>query len=898
MLEVKDLLCEYTENPLGVDNPEPGFSWLLKSDDFGVCQKYYRIQVSDQGDDFEGRLFYDSGKVVSADSVDVKYGGPPLEANTRYYYRICVGTEVERAFSEPAYFQTGLFSAENWKADWISPPFAEKRKQPKPVYYFKHDFNCRGGAERAVVYASAQGVYEIRINGRRISDNMFAPGFTSYKNRIQYQSYDVGPFLKPGENEVTVLLGDGWFRGPFTFMNFRNLWGKKTSLLFQMHISYPGGDEQLVTSSGDWIVSDRGPVRRSEFYYGEDYDARLEAELESGTLFELSKGAALADEKDGIGYNLLCENRGDPVKVIDQIVPERIFRTPKGETVFDLGQNISGIVKLRLRNTAPGQLVRVSHAEILDDDGNFYTANLRKARASIEYTCRGAESEEYTPVFTYMGFRYVRLEGYENAEPGTVTGLVVSTEMKQTGRFECSDPMLNRLYRNILWGQRANFIDIPTDCPQRDERMGYTGDAQIFAATACYNMRGIRFFRKWLEDLRLDQGRSGIVDMTVPREIRIPFFRMKSAGWGDAAVIVPWLLNRFYGDKEILRSSYESMKKWVEYSGRRAARRKPRYIWDNDGHLGDWLAPGEDKPQWIAKKPWVATAYFAHSADLLARTAEILGRTADAERFSRLFNDIRNAFCDQFVEEDGHIRDGFQTAYALALRFNLLPPELRARAAGYLAEDVRNNGNKLTTGFLGTPHLCFALSDNGHEEAALDLLFQKDCPSWLYPVTMGATTMWERWDGIRPDGSINETKQGGDNMVSFNHYAYGAIGEWLYSRLGGLSADEKVPGFRRFVYSPLITSRLKYVKTGFESLYGRIQTAWEAEDGRVRLELSAPPGTSVELRLKAAVQSSVQVNTKPLESFPYADGIRQNGNRLIFNLPSGEYGIEYEEYAE
>ena len=895
MLEVTNLFCEYAGNPMGIDSPRPGFSWMLESDSFGVYQQYYRLQVAEDSPDFDRCLYWDSGEIVSDDSVNVRYGGPKLKPVTRYYYRVMAGAGTETAVSIPAYFQTGLMSSENWKAKWISPPFHEKRKEQKSVYYLRGDFECRTGMKRAVIYASAQGVYEIRINGRRISDRLFAPGFTSYKKRIQYQAYDVGEYLNPGENEITVLLGDGWFRGPFTFLNFRNLWGRKTAFLFQMHISYSNGDGQLVVSGDDWLVSGCGPVRRSEFYYGEDYDAGLEEGLDSGSIFELSKGAVFAVERRGIGYKVLCEDRCEPVRVIDEMIPERSFCTPKGELVFDLGQNISGTVRLHLKDTSAGQVVRVSHAEILDSEGNFYTANLRKARASLEYTCRGAELEVYAPTFTYMGFRYVRVEGYEDADTSTVTGLVITSDMKVTGSFECSDPMINRLQQNIQWGQRANFIDIPTDCPQRDERMGYTGDAQIFAATACFNMRGIRFFRKWLKDLRLDQGRSGIVDMTIPREIRIPFYRMKSAGWGDAAVIVPWLLYRYYGDAEILSECYDSMKKWVEYSERRASKGE-RFIWNNDSHLGDWLAPGEDKPQWIAKKPWVATAYFAHSADLLSRTAEVLGRTEDAEHFRSLFTDISEAFCARFVEEDGRITNGFQTAYALALRFNLLPAEMRTAAAEFLAEDVRNNGNKLTTGFLGTPHLCFALSDYGQPDTALDLIFQKQCPSWLYPVTMGATTMWERWDGIRPDGSVNETDQGGDNMVSFNHYAYGAIGEWLYTRLGGLNIDNNSPGFRRIIYNPLVTNRLEYVKTGHDSFYGRIETGWEIEGGLVRHQMLIPPGSSVELRLNGAVQASMKINGEPLDRFQYAEGIRQNGKLLIFVLPSGEYCIEYEEY--
>lgn len=906
-MELKNLLCEYLSNPIGIDVPKPRFSWQIEADEPGIYQAAYQLQVVENCRDFEWSCFWDTGKVNSDCSIHVEYEGPALKSCTRYYFRVRIWDRegTQSPWSEIYFFETAFMKRGEWSASWITPDFPEDKKGTKPVYYFRKNIQCSKKIVKARIYASALGLYEIYLNGTKAGDALFAPGLTSYRNYVQYQTYDVTELLKDNSNNITVLLADGWYRGVFTFKNWRNLWGDKTAFIFQMHVEYEDGKTEVFVSDESWKVTDKGPVLTSEFYAGECYDA----ELEDGRMKPEYKDDTYRNVRIYTKYSKgkLKAQIGERVVKTGEIKPISMFRTPKGEMVVDLGQNMAGWIRLKLKNTSKGQKIVISHAEILDNENNFYTANLRKAKAQLEYVCRGADLEEYEPHFTYMGFRYVKIEGYNTADTDTVTGIIIHSDLKQTGSFECSNDQINQLQHNILWGQKANFVEIPTDCPQRDERMGYTGDAQIFANTAHFNMRTARFFSKWLYDLKLDQGKNGVVDMTVPREIVVPFFRMKSAGWGDAAVIVPWSLYLYYGDRRILEEQYESMKKWVEFARKGAAKlgRKYRfakkevkeiqkYIWDSGIHLGDWLAPGEETKQWIAKKPWVSTAYYAYSTKILAKVAGILSRNEDEKEYTQLFNKICNAFCKKFVEKDGKITDGFQTAYAQALYFGLLPEAIREKAASYLAEDIRRNDNHLTTGFLGTPYLCFALSDFNELKTAYALLFQDTCPSWLYTVKHGATTMWERWDAIKPDGTVNESQINGENMVSFNHYGYGAIGDWLYRRVAGVESDSIQTGFKKIIYYPRIIEELEYAGISFESMYGVVEAKWEKSGSQMLVHLTIPPNSTANVTLPGAQKGKVSANGKPLEEYKYVGSLEKSKEGLRFELQSGRYRFDYE----
>ncbi len=895
MLRVENILCEYKEKLLGTDERNPRISWQIKSEEYAVYQKAYRIQVSKEDTFFESGIVWDSGRVMSQDCLHIKYAGYALQPRTRYYVRVKAwAKDMESNWGEAACFETGLIN-ENWQADWITADYKERKSETKPVYYFMNEVKIAKPVKRARIYASALGLYNIYIDDEKIGDSYFRPGFTSYDNTLQYQTYETEETLSVGEHKITVMLADGWYRGVFTFLNMRNLWGKKTALIFQMNVDYEDGTSEVISSDESWQVSNNGNVCWSEFYLGEKYDANRLIKAQ-----ECTNAKRFKHKKD-----MLVAQTGEDVVKIDEVSADEIIITPKGETVVDFGQNLAGWVKLCFKDVKHGQKITISHAETLDEDGNFYTRNLRKAKTEIIYIAEGEKEEVYEPQFTYMGFRYIRIEGYDGVDLDTACAQVICSDMKTTLEFECSNPDINKLISNIMWSQRANFIEIPTDCPQRDERMGYTGDAQVFSATANYNMRTPRFFSKWLNDLKTDQRKDGAVDMTIPREIKLPFVKMTSSGWGDAATIVPWSLYECFGDKRVLENQLDSMKRWVDFSAKKAARltkkekrmdkelrKHARYICSRGYQLGDWLAPGEEKKQWVAKKKWVATAYFAHSADITAKSANILGRKEDEKKYRDLFEKICYAFNSMFVKPDGSIEDGFQSAYALALKFGIIPESLRENVARHLAEDVAKHDNHLTTGFLGTPVLCFALSENGQEETAINLLIQDTCPSWLYPVKMGATSVWERWDSLLPDGTINETLQGNDNMVSFNHYAYGAIGEWIYKKIGGLSNGSE-PGFKKFIFAPLMTNKISNAKIGYESMYGKIEAGWEKGNDTTMAYLIVPPNTTAEVRLPLCEKNKIICCGKEIEENPNITNIVRKNNEVLFELYSGKYNFNF-----
>jgi alpha-L-rhamnosidase len=594
---------------------------------------------------------------------------------------------------------------------------------------------------------------------------------------------------------------------------------------------------------------------------------------------------------------------GEKVRRIETIPAKKIFQTPAGDTVVDFAQNMVGWVKLQLRGEA-GQEIVIDFAEILDKDGNFYRDNYRTARSQIIYTCKGGGREIYEPHFTFFGFRYARIRNYAAADLSTLTGVVIHSDMRPSGKFSCSNPLINQLQENIRWGEKGNFLDIPTDCPQRDERLGWTGDAQVFARTAAFNMDVDRFFRKWLKDVAVSHAFTGAVPFFVPAKSLLP---ISSSGWGDAATVIPWTHYLIYGDRGILADQYASMQKWLRYEKNAAAWlkfsdlfhlrryfRRERYIWDGGFHFGDWLAPGENRKQWMAKKAWIATAYFAHSTRLCALAASLLGKKEEAEQFQRLFAKIRAAFCERFLAPDGTIRKSFQTAYVLALEFDLLPDRARPVVLKQLLDDIRLHDDHLTTGFLGTPLLTFSLSNNGRVDTAYRLLLQETCPSWLYPVKLGATTIWERWDGIRPDGSTNESAVGRDNMVSFNHYAFGAIGDWLYRVVAGLDLDIDCPAYKHILIQPQPGGGLTRAEACFDSRYGRVSTSWEISGGKMILTSVIPPNTTAQITLPGARLAKVRTAEGNLHENADYRKLAELPGAVVFEIGSGEYDFEWE----
>jgi alpha-L-rhamnosidase len=883
------LRCEYKVDPLGIDVRQPRLSWQLAATGRGVVQSAYQIRVAESEAELEVSPMWDTGRVDSDRSIHVVYEGPTLASGRRYYWQVRVwdGEGTVSDWSDPAFWEIGLLDASDWQASWISPGWDEDPTSPQPVPLLRTTFAVAGQVETARAYVTSLGLYEVELNGRRVGDQVFTPGWTSYDTRLQYQTYDVTELLQPGDNAIGALLGDGWYRGHMTWDMRRNVYGEQVALLLQLRIAYSDGREQIVVSDAAWKAA-TGPTLMADIYNGERYDARLEKPGWSRAGYDDSgwSGVRLIDHPKDI----LIAPAGPPVRRIEEITPVAILHTAAGETVYDMGQNMVGRVRLKVRGPA-GTTVTLRHAEVLDSDGSFYTDNLREAEQTVEYTLKGGGEEIHEPRFTFQGFRYVAVDGLPG-EPttGNITGIVIHSDMTPTGTFETSNPAINQLQHNILWGQKGNFLDVPTDCPQRDERLGWTGDAQVFARTAAFNMDVAGFFTKWLADLATDQKQNGAIPFVIPDVLtRGSQMGIGATGWADAGVVIPWTVYLVYGDERILETQYESMKAWIGYMQDRAG---DDLIWDGDFHFGDWLAYSTDQsdyPGATTDKDLIATAYFAYSTSLVQRIAAILDREDDAARYADLLEAIKQAFRKEFVTANGRMASNTQTAYALALSFGLMPEGQEAQAADRLAQDVRAFNDHLTTGFLGTPLLSKSLSDHGHLDVAYNLLNQDTYPSWLYPVAMGATTIWERWDGIKPDTSFQDA-----GMNSFNHYAYGAIGEWLYRVVAGIDADPEQPGYKHILIQPQPGGGLNYARATLRTMYGLAASAWELADGQFRLDVTVPPNTHATVRLPHTVLARVTESGQGLDAVSGIARTLQQGEAVIVELGSGEYRFVYD----
>jgi alpha-L-rhamnosidase len=593
--------------------------------------------------------------------------------------------------------------------------------------------------------------------------------------------------------------------------------------------------------------------------------------------------------------NNLIASEGAPVRKIQEIKPLRIFRSPKGSLLVDMGQNMVGWVRLKVTGTK-GTLVTLRHAEVLDKYGEFYTVNLRLAKCQLTYTLAGTGEEIYEPRFTFMGFRFVEVTGFPgNLTADNITGIVVHSDMQPAGTYECSSSLVNQLQHNIVWGQKGNFVDVPTDCPQRDERLGWTGDAQAFSRTAAFNFDVSAFFTKWLKDVALDQKPGGEVPDVIPDVLNRQDAKtaQPSAGWGDVAVIVPWNMYLVYGDKKLLETQYPSMKAWVEYIRKKAG---DSYMWKSGSKYGDWLfyhppvnnhtaADGYTEPDFIA------TAFFAYSTYLLSNAAKELGKTDDEKYYADLFNKIKNVFINEYVTPAGRVGTNSQTSYILALKFNLLPENLREKAAKFLVDDIKGRRNHLSTGFLGTVFICNVLTQAGYSDVAYDLLLQETYPSWLYPVKMGATTIWERWDGQKTDSTFQDA-----GMNSFNHYAYGAIGDWMYRVSAGI--ETMSPGYKHLKIQPQPTKKLNYANATFESPYGIVASGWERKDGKIIVRVTIPANTKATVILPIDDPAKVTENGSPLSTdksdFVIIEEYKE-GNRIGLVRGSGQYNFEFTE---
>lgn len=892
---VTGLSCEHRNNPLGLDAAAPRFSWETKTGTRGWLQSAYEIQTSVSQDFSDKNLVWDSGKITSDASVLQSYRGAQLHSGTRYWWRVKVWDQQnkESAWSEPAWWETALLSASDWKATWVEPEQEANPPRYSPSPLLRKEFSITKKVASARAYATAHGLYELHLNGQKVGDQVLTPGWTVYSKRLQYQTFDITDLLQNGANAISAMLGEGWYRSGLGWEKNWAYYGKKLGLLCQIHIRYTDGTEEWVVTDGSWKTTSEGPVRTDEIYYGEDYDARREMPGWDRAGFDDRNWKNVATAN--YAKSNLVAAVSVPVRKIQEIKPLRYFITPTGELVADMGQNMVGWIRLKVKGKK-GRTITLRHAEVLDKYGNFYTANLRAARQQIRYTIRGDKNgETFEPHFTFMGFRYVAIEGFRgDFPPEALTGIVVHSDMTPTGSFECSSPLVNQLQHNIQWGQKGNFVDVPTDCPQRDERLGWTGDAQVFARTAAFNMDVATFFAKWLQDVAADQRSTGAVPFVIPDILDRPDSVKVgvSAGWGDAAVIIPWTMYQVYADRQLLERQYPSMKAYVDYIHQKSG---DSLIWRGGSVFGDWLfyhptsANLNDHVSADAHTDhdFISTAFFAHGADIVSQAAAILGKTDDAVYYKDLFGKIKTIFTNEFITPAGRtISSASQTSYVLALQFGLMPEHLRTAAVGFLAKDIRSKKKHLSTGFLGTPYLCHVLSENGEADLAYDLLLQETYPSWLYPVKMGATTIWERWDGQKTDSTFQTP-----GMNSFNHYAYGAIGDWMYQTAAGLRLG--APGYKKIVIEPYITERLTYAKASYASSYGEISSGWERSGNKITLHVTIPPNTTATIRLPRADAGAVREGGRALADIPGVKIASANGDRLELETGSGVYSYEW-----
>jgi alpha-L-rhamnosidase len=899
MAEMKPvkLMCEHLTNPVGIDVPSPRLSWALESPGRGKKQSAYQILVSHTEQEFreDNGTLWDSGKVLSDETVGVVYAGEEVPSGARCFWKVRVWDEndIPSPYSEGAAWQMGLLRRSDWSASWIGlgegavggiePPSGEKYDDVRmgllPSPYLRKTFELGGAVRRATLYATARGVYEMRLNGSRVGEAVLAPGWTDYNKRIQYQTYDVTGMLAEGQNVLGGILGDGWYAG-FVGMDPKRRgahYGPYPQLLAQLVVELDDGTTARVVTDRSW-TSSTGPIVFSDLLMGETYDAREERRGWDRADFDDSGWHPASTQE--LDDALLVAEPSLPIEVMQEVEAVSVTEPSRGVYVFDLGQNMVGWVRLEVAGEA-GTEVTLRHAEVLNQDGTIYTENLRSARQADTYILRGGEQEAFEPHFTFHGFRYVEVTGYPEEPPlNAVTGRVIHSATPPAGEFECSDPMVNKLQSNIVWGQRGNFVSIPTDCPQRDERLGWLGDAQVFVRTASFNMDVSAFFTKWMVDVEDAQSAQGAFPDVAPVLPDLSLINLSEGApaWGDAGIVVPWTIYRVYGDTRIVERHYDAMTRWMEY----VRRANPDLLRTNrlNNNYGDWLSPeGDDTP-----KDLLATAYFAYDAKLMAEMARAIGRQDDANRYEELFRGIKDAFVEAYVGADGRIKGDTQTGYVLALHMDLLPEDLREVAARHLVRAVEREDWHLSTGFAGVGYLLPVLTEFGYVDVAYRLLTNKTYPSWGYTIEHGATTIWERWDGWTDDRGFQSP-----NMNSFNHYSLGSVGEWLYRYVAGIDLDPREPGYKRVVINPRLGGDLTSARGTCDSIRGKIVSDWELADGELRLKIGIPANTTATVYLPAAAGGRVMESGELAERAEGIESLTMEGETAILTVGSGEY---------
>lgn len=887
------LRCEALTNPMGVDEKTPLLSWWIEANGHDRAQSAYRLIVASTEEALaqQSPLIWDSGRLQSDQTLHVPYGGPRLEPLTRYWWAVEVWDETGQAhgLSDPAYWETGWLGRP-WPGEWISrPPLGPdgvpdpgqpdpyvNGYQSSPVSHLRRRFDLRAPVRRARLYATALGVLEARLNGQRIGEDRLAPGWTDYHQRLEVHTYDVKGLLHAGSNVLGALLGEGWYAGYIGFFKHKlaKHYGDQPAFRAVLRIEYENGQVDCITTDAQWRHN-VGPWIYSDLLHGECYDARLS--LPGWDLPHYDDTDWRIPSTHVKSNAVLEATRSPSIRITQQLPARSVTASPDGAWVFDFGQNMVGHCRLLLRQPPAGLRISLTHGEMLDNLGNIYVANLRSTRQEDIYIARGDAEESYEPLFTVHGFRYVALRGLNEAPPlDTLIGQVVHNDLPNVGEFDCSHPLLNRLQQNILWSQRGNFLAVPTDCPQRDERCGWTADAQVFARTAAYQMDLEAFFGKWMQDILDAQTPEGIFQCIAPSA---PIPLGGAPAWGDAGVILPVLLFETYGNKRLLRRCWPAMQAWMSF----LERHNPSGIRDQQlfRNWGDWLADDAPTP-----KVLLATAYYAWTAKLMAQAAQALGLDDEVAHYRSLFEHVRKAFQRAYVSPDGRVSGETQTGYLLALFAELLPDNLVAPALAHLIDNICARGHRLSTGFIGVRHLCPILTEHGHAELAHELATSEDYPSWGYSIQHGATTIWERWDGWTKERGF-QTPQ----MNSFNHYALGSVGEWLFEWLAGIGDDHSGKAFKRIVLRPTPSSKVSHCRARYLSPRGWIESRWQTYETGTVYEVSIPANCTAVLEV-ISTADRVSLDGQHIT----AERSTSDKSRVVIHLGSGRHRVETAEH--